>query len=111
MKDNIHKIGVSPQGINVYSFQYKNESKHPVTTDEVRDIYGSSYRHLYRGVIAQELLDTKYEDAVSVATDGYYSVNYTKLDVDMKRFDQNATVADLCAGVCVEQEQDTHTHQ
>jgi hypothetical protein len=41
----------------------------------------------YRGVIAQGLLETKYEDAVSKNSDGYYMVDYRKIDVEWERID------------------------
>ena len=31
------------------------------------------------GVIAQELLDTKYANAINIGQDGYYTVSYSKL--------------------------------
>jgi len=54
------------EGLNVYSFSYVwNTAK------------------TYIGVMAQELLGTKYEDALSKDSNGYYQVNYSKLPVKM----------------------------
>ena len=65
LKKNINKIGESPSGINIYSFEFKN-SKHG--------------KGLFQGVmsdeIPQEVVGTK---------DGYDTVDYSKLDVEFKQ--------------------------
>jgi hypothetical protein len=40
---------------------------------------------LYEGVIAQELLGTKFENAVIMDKNGYYLVDYSKIDVKFKK--------------------------
>lgn len=64
-KKNINKIGQSVLGINVYNFEYINEPG-----------------VVYQGVIAQELIGTKHEAALSIDENEYYSVDYSKIDVD-----------------------------
>ena len=66
LKKNINLIGKSPKGLNVYSFEYKNNS------------YGSG---VYQGVMSNEVP----LEAVSVDYDGYEMVNYSMLDVDFKQ--------------------------
>lgn len=66
-KENINLIGVSNLGLNIYQFNYKNEEG------------------LYQGVIAQELIGTKYEDSLSLNFDGLYEVDYNKIDVEFKK--------------------------
>ena len=65
LKNNIVKVGQSESGINIYEFNYKNESQR------------------YTGVMAQELLDS-HPEAVSVGEDGFYRVNYDLIDVNMQ---------------------------
>jgi hypothetical protein len=67
-KNILRKIGVSESGVNIYLFTYKFD---PTV--------------VYQGVIAQELLNTEFEKAVRLDKSGYYSVDYSKLDVEFKR--------------------------
>tara|TARA_R100000234_G_scaffold52073_1_gene31245 strand:+ start:374 stop:1219 length:846 start_codon:yes stop_codon:yes gene_type:complete len=65
LKKNINKIGESPSGINIYSFEFKNPK------------HGEG---LFQGVMSdevpQEVVGTK---------DGYDTVDYSKLDVEFKQ--------------------------
>lgn len=61
-KQDIKKVGVSPSGINIYTFKYKNN-------DEV-----------YRGVMADEV-----PWATSIAPNGYKLVDYNRIDVNFER--------------------------
>ena len=38
--------------------------------------------------MAQDLLDMGFEDSIRIADDGYYVVNYEKIDVDFKKINQ-----------------------
>lgn len=67
LKENIVLVGKSESGINIYQYNYKNDIK------------------LYEGVIAQELIGTEFESALSIEEDGMYSVNYKTLDVEFKK--------------------------
>jgi hypothetical protein len=67
LKDNITLLKKGKEGDpNIYSFNYIWDSK-----------------TLWSGVMAQELLDTKHTDAVKTHPDGYYMVDYGKLDIEM----------------------------
>jgi hypothetical protein len=66
LKMNIKFVGIE-HGLNVYSWNYKWNSK-----------------KTYTGVIAQELIGTKYESALSIDKNGYYMVDYSKLPIKMK---------------------------
>jgi len=63
LKMNIKFIGMQ-NGLKLYTWNYKWDSK--VT---------------HKGVIAQELLGTKYESALSKDKNGFYMVNYSKLPI------------------------------
>ena len=67
LKDNITLVGKSPEGLNIYTFEYKGEEG------------------LYEGVMAQELLGTKFNDSVLTMENGMYAVNYSNLDVQFKK--------------------------
>ena len=60
LKENIFLVG-RVSDVNIYMFDYINGEK-----DQV-------------GVIAQELLDSEYKDAVKECRDGYYMVDYSRL--------------------------------
>lgn len=60
LKENIQHQGVV-NGLNVYTYNY---------------VWGNK---LQRGVMAQELLGTKYESAVSIHESGFYQVDYSQL--------------------------------
>ena len=65
LKKNINLIGKSKSGVNIYSFEYKDNK------------YGQG---VYEGVMAQEV------PWASIKTNnGYLAVDYSKVDVDFKR--------------------------
>jgi len=65
LKEKIEKAGKSPSGIPIYAFNY----------------IGSNSR--YEGAMAQDLISMGI-DAVELQESGYYAVDYSKIDVDMK---------------------------
>jgi hypothetical protein len=67
LKENIILVGKSPNGINIYQFNY-------IETEG-----------LYEGVIAQDLLNTPFEGVVSSDENGFYKVDYSKIDVELKK--------------------------
>jgi|APGre2960657373_1045057.scaffolds.fasta_scaffold00189_25 hypothetical protein len=66
LKTDIEQIGIE-HGLKVYTWSY------------IRDL---SKR--FSGVMAQDLLGTKYESALSVDSNGYYFVNYSQLPVTFR---------------------------
>ncbi len=66
LKENINLIGTEDD-LNIYSFTYLWDK---TTT--------------YIGVMAQELLGTKYENALFMSKEGYYTVDYSKLPVQFR---------------------------
>ena len=66
LKKDINLIGESPNGLNIYSFKYKDES------------FGSG---TYQGVMSDEI--PSY--AVVTHKDGYDMVDYSMLDVEFKQ--------------------------
>ena len=68
VKTNIERIGYSDMNIPIYLFNYKEDLN---TT--------------YKGVMAQDLLKLGMSDSVIVGHDGYYMVDYNKIDVNMEK--------------------------
>ena len=64
-KKNINKIGESPSGLNIYSFEFKNSK------------YGEG---LFQGVMSDEV-----PQEVIGTRDGYDTVDYSMLDVEFKQ--------------------------
>jgi hypothetical protein len=67
-KDIIETIGYSELNIPIYIFNYKDNKNKK-----------------YSGTTAQDLLKLGFKDSVTIADDGYYRVDYDKIDVDFKR--------------------------
>lgn len=65
LKENIKKTGISPSGIPIYEFSYIGN------------------KNVYSGTMAQDLLDLGIKNSVN-EIDGYYTVNYNNIDVDMR---------------------------
>ena len=66
LKENITEVGKSPQGYNIYEFNYK-------ARPEIR----------YRGVMAQDVVKI-HPMAVEVMDNGYLGVKYDMIDVNME---------------------------
>ena len=63
-------MGKSSSDINIYQFRYIKSQNTP---------------GLFEGVIAQELIGTKFENALYVnPSNGYYKVDYSKIDVNFR---------------------------
>lgn len=67
LKTNIEMIGHSPSNIPIYTFNYKTD----LTIK-------------YKGVMAQDLLEMGITEPVIMGDDGFYGVDYSKIDVDME---------------------------
>jgi hypothetical protein len=74
LKMHIAPVAVLPNGLTLYSFQYRRD---PTTT--------------YVGVLAQDLLkseNSKFRNAVVVGSNGYYAVKYDELGLKMLTLDE-----------------------
>lgn len=67
LKENIKLLDII-DGINIYSFNYKSYPTNKLT-----------------GVMAQELLNTRFNNIVSKQKNGYYSVNYCLLPDNIRK--------------------------
>lgn len=74
LKEDITFIGKSPSGIPTYTFKYRQGMD---TIDDDIDAMGT-----YFGVMAQDLLEIAPEALIEHPLDGYYRVDYSKIDVD-----------------------------
>lgn len=69
LKENIQRIGTSKSGIPMYEFNYLGQSER------------------YQGVMAQDLVDMKKDNAVYKDNKGFYSVDYSEIDVEFKQLE------------------------
>jgi hypothetical protein len=80
LKHNVALIGNSPSGIPIYTFNYREGMK--LADGQLLDT-----KSTFVGTMAQDLL-TLAPDAVIMNTeDGYYRVDYSKIDVDFYKLD------------------------
>ena len=68
LKKDINKIGISPMGIPIFTFRFKDDKQNT----------------LYQGTIAQEIIDI-IPEAVIIGDNGFYMVDYSKIDVEYKK--------------------------
>lgn len=73
LKDNIDFVSEGSNGIKWYTWDWN---------DKAREI-GADINNVEFGVIAQEVMEI-YPEAVIMSPDGYYRVNYTMLEVNLK---------------------------
>ena len=67
LKKNIQLVGTSKSGIKIYQFEYINPKKHG--------------KGVYLGTIAQDLMNTKWENAVMKNKNNELCIDYSKIDV------------------------------
>ena len=67
LKENIDEVGISPDGYKVYEFSYKADKTHT----------------RYRGAMAQDVVKIN-PMAVGIHPEGYLTIDYNKIDVDME---------------------------
>ena len=72
LKTNIIKVGNTEYGISLYEFNYKN------TLD-------LDHTSRFRGIIAQDLLKTNMSKAVILNNNGYYSIDYSQLNINLEK--------------------------
>ena len=71
VKRTYNRVGTSPSGVPIYTFKYIHDGEHGPW---------------YQGTSAQDLLDMGRDDAVGQQeNDGFYYVDYSKLDVEFKQ--------------------------
>jgi hypothetical protein len=68
LKKDINKIGISPMGIPIFTFRFKSDKQET----------------LYQGTIAQEIINI-IPEAVIMGNNGFYMVDYSKIDVEYKK--------------------------
>ena len=74
LKTDVKPLSVTEDGLQIYSFKY---------VDYIKELWleetGENLEGIWAGVMAQELIGTKWEDTLSKHSKGFYVVNYDKL--------------------------------
>lgn len=73
LKKNINFLYEQENGIKIYEFEFIEDA-----VKNNPDLEGK-----WRGVIAQDLIGTKFEEALTLEEDGYFSVDYEKISVEL----------------------------
>ncbi len=80
LKKNIVYSHTLPKGLKIYTFEFID-----LFVKEQKEFYDDDYSGKWQGVLAQELLGTNYEDCLNLREDGYFEVNYTKLNMNLEK--------------------------
>lgn len=76
LKHDIRYIGKTPSEIPTYTFKYREEAMDLLTDNSV------DAESTYFGTMAQDLLELAPDAVLKDSADGYYRVDYSKIDVD-----------------------------
>lgn len=80
LKKKIKYIETTEDGLKLYTFEFKKSYINKALTQNNLDLSGT-----YKGVLAQDLINTKFEQHVSIEIDGYYAVNYDGLGIKLEK--------------------------
>ena len=80
LKKKIKHVETLENGIKLYTFEFK---KHYIK--KVAELYNDDVSGVYKGVLAQDLVGTKYDMFIKIEDDGYYSVDYQGLGIKLTK--------------------------
>jgi hypothetical protein len=80
LKKNIFYSHTLPRGLKIYTFEFNDDF-----VSIQKEKYNEDYSGKWQGVLAQDLIDTKYEDSLNLREDAYFEVNYTKLNLELSK--------------------------
>jgi hypothetical protein len=80
LKKNIKYSHTLPRGLRIYTFEFNDDF---VSTQKEK--FNEDYSGKWQGVLAQDLLGTKYEDCLNLREDSFFEVNYNKLNLELTK--------------------------
>jgi hypothetical protein len=80
LKKKIKHIKTLENGIKIYTFEFKESF-----IKKTKKLYDDDMSGVWEGVMAQDLIGTKYDVYVKIDEDGYYSVDYEGLNIKLKK--------------------------
>ena len=80
LKQNIKYSHTLSRGFKIYTFEFIDKF-----INNKKDNFNEDYSGKWQGILAQDLLDTEYENCLNLREDGYFEVDYTKLNLEFKK--------------------------
>ena len=80
LKKKIKYVETTNEGLKLYTFEFKKSYINRAKLLHNIDVSGT-----YKGVLAQDLINTKFESNVTIGTDGYYAVDYDGLGIKLEK--------------------------
>jgi hypothetical protein len=80
LKKNIEFSHNLPSGLKIYNFEFIDEF-----VKSQMELYNHDYSGKWQGVLAQDLIGTKFEEALNMRDDGYFEVDYEKIELELKK--------------------------
>ena len=80
LKKNIIYSHTLPRGLKIYTFEFNDDF-----ISIQKEQHNQDYSGKWQGVLAQELIDTQYEDCLNLRDDTFFEVNYTKLNLELTK--------------------------
>ena len=80
LKKKIKYIETTKEGLKLYTFEFKKSYINRAKISNNIDLSGT-----YKGLMAQDLIDTKFEPNIWIEQDGYYTVDYDGLGIKLEK--------------------------
>ena len=80
LKKNIVYSHTLPRGLRIYTFEFVDDF-----VSVQKENFNDDYSGKWQGVLAQDLLGTEYEDCLILREDGFFEVNYSKLNLELTK--------------------------
>lgn len=80
LKKNIKYSHTLPRGLRIYTYEFNDDF-----VSYQKEQYNENFGGKWQGILAQDLLGTEYEDCLNLREDGYFEVNYTKLNLELTK--------------------------
>jgi hypothetical protein len=80
LKKKIKYIETTKAGLKLYTFEFKKSYINRAKISDNIDVSGT-----YKGVMAQDLINTEFEPNIWIEQDGYYTVDYDGLGIKLEK--------------------------
>jgi hypothetical protein len=80
LKKNIIYSHTLPRGLKIYTFEFNDDF---VLAQKEKN--NEDYSGKWQGILAQDLINTDYEDCLNLRDDAFFSVNYNKLNLELTK--------------------------
>jgi hypothetical protein len=80
LKKNIIYSHTLPRGLKIYTFEFNDDF-----VSGQKEKNNEDYSGKWQGVLAQDLINTNYEDCLNLRDDAFFEVNYNKLNLELTK--------------------------